>query len=183
MLGDLDTVEHVLVLDGADGERPSLGFAGERGYEELVERSAPMTGWPDLDEDQTAGICYTSATTGNPKGVAYSHRALYLHSLVVGLVDTAAISERDVLLPIVPMFHVNAWDAVRGHLVRRRPGLRRPRPDPGRLPAADPRGGGDRVGRGADGLAQASSSCWSRTAATSARCSGSSAAGRRPRCR
>ena len=55
------------------------------------------------------GICYTSATTGNPKGVAYSHRALYLHSLVVGLVDTAAISERDVLLPIVPMFHVNAW--------------------------------------------------------------------------
>jgi fatty-acyl-CoA synthase len=109
VLGGLDTVEHVLVLDATDGERPSLGFAGERGYEELVERSAPMTDWPDLDEGQTAGICYTSATTGNPKGVAYSHRALYLHSLVVGLVDTAAVSERDVLLPIVPMFHVNAW--------------------------------------------------------------------------
>ncbi|HET9290870.1 MAG TPA: AMP-binding protein, partial [Actinomycetes bacterium] len=109
VLGDLDTVEHVLVLDAEEGKRPSLGFAGERGYEDLVERSAPMTDWPALDEDQTAGICYTSATTGNPKGVAYSHRALYLHSLVVGLVDTAAISERDVLLPIVPMFHVNAW--------------------------------------------------------------------------
>ncbi|HEY7606048.1 MAG TPA: long-chain fatty acid--CoA ligase, partial [Actinomycetes bacterium] len=109
VLRSLDTVEHLLVLDGADGERPSLGFGSEHGYEDLVERSAPVTDWPALDEQQTAGICYTSATTGNPKGVAYSHRALYLHSLMIGLVDTAAICERDVLLPIVPMFHVNAW--------------------------------------------------------------------------
>ncbi|HJU01942.1 MAG TPA: long-chain fatty acid--CoA ligase [Actinomycetes bacterium] len=109
VLPGLDSVEHVLVLDPADGERPSLGFGSEHGYEDLVERSAPMTDWPELDEHQTAGICYTSATTGNPKGVAYSHRALYLHSLLVGLVDAAAICERDVLLPIVPMFHVNAW--------------------------------------------------------------------------
>jgi fatty-acyl-CoA synthase len=109
VLPGLDTVEHLLVLDAADGERPSLGLPRERGYEDLVERSAPMANWPELDEHQTAGICYTSATTGNPKGVAYSHRALYLHSLMVGLVDTAAICERDVLLPIVPMFHVNAW--------------------------------------------------------------------------
>jgi fatty-acyl-CoA synthase len=109
VLPGLDSVEHLLVLDAADGDRPSLGFGSEHGYEDLVERSAPMTAWPELDEDQTAGICYTSATTGNPKGVAYSHRALYLHSLMVGLVDTAAICERDVLLPIVPMFHVNAW--------------------------------------------------------------------------
>ncbi len=109
VLPSLDTVEHLLVLDPAEGERPALGFGSEHGYEELVERSAPLTGWPALDEHQTAGICYTSATTGNPKGVAYSHRALYLHSLMVGLVDTAAICERDVLLPIVPMFHVNAW--------------------------------------------------------------------------
>jgi fatty-acyl-CoA synthase len=109
VLPSLDTVEHLLVLDGADQERPVLGFVSEHGYEELVERSAPMRDWPDLDEDQTAGICYTSATTGNPKGVAYPHRALFLHSLMVGLVDTAAICERDVLLPIVPMFHVNAW--------------------------------------------------------------------------
>jgi fatty-acyl-CoA synthase len=109
VLPSLDTVEQLLLLDGAEGERPSLGFPAEHGYEDLVERSAPMTDWPALDEGQTAGICYTSATTGNPKGVAYSHRALYLHSLMVGLVDTAAICERDVLLPIVPMFHVNAW--------------------------------------------------------------------------
>ena len=109
VLPSLDTVEHLLVLDAAGGDRPSLGFGSEHGYEDLVERSAPVTAWPELDENQTAGICYTSATTGNPKGVAYSHRSLYLHSLIVGLVDTAAICERDVLLPIVPMFHVNAW--------------------------------------------------------------------------
>jgi fatty-acyl-CoA synthase len=108
-LPSLDTVEHLLVMDGEGGERPSLGFGSELGYEELVERSAPMTDWPALDELLTAGICYTSATTGHPKGVAYSHRVLFLHSLMVGLVDTAAICERDVLLPIVPMFHVNAW--------------------------------------------------------------------------
>src|SRR4029453_990298 len=104
--------DKVLVCDAelAGAIAPVLpGFGAEHGYEDLVERSAPMTDWPELDERQTAGICYTSATTGNPKGVAYSHRALYLHSLTVGLVDMAAISEQDVLMPIVPMFHVNAW--------------------------------------------------------------------------
>jgi fatty-acyl-CoA synthase len=104
-----DTVEHVLVIATGDGERPSLGFRWEHDYEALVQRAAPVADWPALDEEQTAGICYTSATTGNPKGVAYSHRKIFLHSLMVGLVDTAAICERDVLLPIVPMFHVNAW--------------------------------------------------------------------------
>jgi fatty-acyl-CoA synthase len=102
-------VEHVLVIAAGGAERPSLGFRSEHDYEALVERSAPMSDWPALEEEQTAGICYTSATTGNPKGVAYSHRAIFLHSLMTGLVDTAAICERDVLLPIVPMFHVNAW--------------------------------------------------------------------------
>jgi fatty-acyl-CoA synthase len=109
VLPGADTVEHVLVIATGDGERPSLGFRSEHDYEALVRRAAPVADWPALDEGQTAGICYTSATTGNPKGVAYSHRAIFLHSLMVGLVDTAAICERDVLLPIVPMFHVNAW--------------------------------------------------------------------------
>jgi fatty-acyl-CoA synthase len=108
VLPGASTLEHVLVI-AAGGERPSLGFASEHDYDALVERAAPLDEWPALDEEQTAGICYTSATTGNPKGVAYSHRAIFLHSLVVGLVDTAAICERDVVLPIVPMFHVNAW--------------------------------------------------------------------------
>ena len=104
-----ESVEHVLVIPSGEGERPRLGARSEHDYEALVERAAPVADWPALDEHQTAGICYTSATTGNPKGVAYSHRAVFLHSLMVGLVDTAAICERDVLLPIVPMFHVNAW--------------------------------------------------------------------------
>jgi fatty-acyl-CoA synthase len=109
VLPGAETVEHVLVIPSGEGERPQLGARSEHDYEALVERAAPMADWPDLDERQTAGICYTSATTGNPKGVAYSHRAIFLHSLMVGLVDTAAVCERDVLLPIVPMFHVNAW--------------------------------------------------------------------------
>ena len=103
------SVEHVLVIAAGGAERAPSSGRSEHDYETLVERAAPMSDWPALDERQTAGICYTSATTGNPKGVAYSHRALFLHSLMVGLVDTAAICERDVLLPIVPMFHVNAW--------------------------------------------------------------------------
>jgi fatty-acyl-CoA synthase len=103
------SVEHVLVIAAGGAERPDLGARSEHDYEALVERAAPLSDWPALDESQTAGICYTSATTGNPKGVAYTHRAVFLHSLMLGLVDTAAVCERDVVLPIVPMFHVNAW--------------------------------------------------------------------------
>ena len=102
----LETVEHVLLIGG---EPASLAFRSVEDYDALLEASAPLRDWPELAEEQTAGICYTSATTGNPKGVAYSHRALFLHSLMLGAVDTAAICERDVVLPIVPMFHVNAW--------------------------------------------------------------------------
>ncbi|HZD72225.1 MAG TPA: long-chain fatty acid--CoA ligase [Actinomycetes bacterium] len=108
VLDRIPTVEHLVVLE-EEAEPPSLPFAPVHDYGTLIEQAAPMTAWPELEEEQTAGICYTSATTGNPKGVAYSHRALFLHSLMVGLADTAAISERDVVLPIVPMFHVNAW--------------------------------------------------------------------------
>ncbi len=113
-LQEAATVEHAVVMsDGGGDALPPLPLRPGRlhDYEELLARAAPLAdaAWPELDERQTAGICYTSATTGNPKGVAYSHRALFLHSLMVGLVDTAAISEAEVLLPIVPMFHVNAW--------------------------------------------------------------------------
>jgi fatty-acyl-CoA synthase len=108
VLGSAPTVEQVVVLSDG-GEPPRLPSTQVHDYETLLSQAAPMTQWPRLEEDQTAGICYTSATTGNPKGVAYTHRALFLHSLMVGMVDTAAVSERDVVLPIVPMFHVNAW--------------------------------------------------------------------------
>ena len=65
--------------------------------------------WPMIDERSAAAMCYTSGTTGRPKGVIYSHRALVLHSLVFALPDALGISSRDVIMPVVPMFHVNAW--------------------------------------------------------------------------
>lgn len=63
----------------------------------------------NLDENDPMGLCYTSGTTGNPKGVTYSHRGIYLHSMAMGLANTAGLSENDTVLPIVPMFHANAW--------------------------------------------------------------------------
>src|SRR5919197_3228113 len=109
VLPDLPDIRHVIVVQDVPGGPPELDHLSVRDYEELLEGAAPLRDWPALDERQTAGICYTSATTGNPKGVAYSHRALFLHTLMIGSVGTAAVAERDVLLPIVPMFHVNAW--------------------------------------------------------------------------
>jgi fatty-acyl-CoA synthase len=77
-------------------------------YESLVRGAEPLD-WPVLDERFAAAMCYTSGTTGRPKGVVYSHRALVLHSLVAALPDQLAVSARDTVLPVVPMFHANAW--------------------------------------------------------------------------
>ena len=77
-------------------------------YESLVRDASPAE-WPHVDERQAAAMCYTSGTTGTPKGVVYSHRALVLHSLVAALPDQLGLSELDTVLPVVPMFHVNAW--------------------------------------------------------------------------
>ncbi len=78
-------------------------------YEEFLASASADFAWPKLDENMACAMCYTSGTTGNPKGVVYSHRSTYLHSLATTQADTLALSERDTLLPIVPMFHANAW--------------------------------------------------------------------------
>jgi fatty-acyl-CoA synthase len=78
-------------------------------YEELLEREAADFEWPSFDERTAACLCYTSGTTGNPKGALYSHRSTILHAYAAALPDALDLSARDVVLPVVPMFHVNAW--------------------------------------------------------------------------
>jgi acyl-CoA synthetase (AMP-forming)/AMP-acid ligase II len=78
-------------------------------YEELVEKEKPDFEWPSFDERTAACLCYTSGTTGNPKGALYSHRSTMLHAYAAALPDSFGLQARDVVLPVVPMFHVNAW--------------------------------------------------------------------------
>lgn len=101
------TVKHYIVM--ADGPMPQTSLSNAISYEELIAGESPEYAWPQLDENSALAMCYTSGTTGNPKGAVYSHRAMFLHSMMACLADTAGISERDAVLPVVPMFHANAW--------------------------------------------------------------------------
>jgi len=102
----LTTVEHIIVK-GA-GDTSSLG-EGLLDYDELLAAEQPGFQYPDVSENTGMAMCYTSGTTGNPKGVMYSHRSTYMHSLMVTSTTNIALSEHDRMLVIVPMFHANAW--------------------------------------------------------------------------
>jgi len=78
-------------------------------YEKLIESESDHFAWPTFDEKTAACLCYTSGTTGNPKGALYSHRSTMIHAYAAALPDTLNLSAREVVLPVVPMFHVNAW--------------------------------------------------------------------------
>jgi fatty-acyl-CoA synthase len=97
-------VEHEVLMPDAPGERE-----GALDYEELVAGGDPGFAFPDLEENRAAAMCYTSGTTGRPKGVVYSHRSTVLHSLAGLTADALGLRSTDTVMPIVPMFHANAW--------------------------------------------------------------------------
>ncbi len=112
ILPQAPTIRNVFVSGTPLAETPGadeLTSANVYDYEELIAAEADSHPWPVLDERSAAAMCYTSGTTGHPKGIVYSHRSSYLHSMGACLGNAFAISERDRVLPVVPMFHANAW--------------------------------------------------------------------------
>jgi fatty-acyl-CoA synthase len=105
---EIKTVKHYVVM-GEQTQPPETTLQPAHSYEALLADAPTAYDWPLLDEYDAAGMCYTSGTTGHPKGVVYSHRALFLHSLAQTGVDSVGVSERETIMPVVPMFHVNAW--------------------------------------------------------------------------
>ncbi len=98
---------YVIMTDRA--HMPETGLSGALCYEDLVAAETADLVWPEFDENTASSLCYTSGTTGNPKGALYTHRSTLLHSFAVCSANAVAISMRDSILPVVPMFHVNAW--------------------------------------------------------------------------
>ncbi|MRG86135.1 long-chain fatty acid--CoA ligase [Salinibacillus xinjiangensis] len=106
---EIPSVQSFILLTD-DEELPDSKLEPLYSYERLLDQGDPTFEYTeDIDENDPAGMCYTSATTGLPKGVVYSHRGITLHSMAISLADAAAISESDVCMPVVPMFHANAW--------------------------------------------------------------------------
>jgi fatty-acyl-CoA synthase len=103
------TIKHWVALCDKDKLPIDSGIPNLSSYEELIASQSAHYTWPALDENTASSMCYTSGTTGNPKAALYSHRSTLLHAYAAALPDVMCISARDAILPVVPMFHVNAW--------------------------------------------------------------------------
>ncbi len=109
LLPTFKTVKHLVIMDDGKGDVPdSVPGMQMHNYEELIKGVSGVE-FKITDENLAASMCYTSGTTGNPKGVVYSHRSTYLHTMGAMMVDSLGARESDVILPVVPMFHANAW--------------------------------------------------------------------------
>ncbi|XUL89593.1 long-chain fatty acid--CoA ligase [Streptomyces galilaeus] len=109
LLPKLPTVEHI-VVSGPGDRGPLDGTSVQvHEYEDLIAGKPTTYDWPELDERQAAAMCYTSGTTGDPKGVVFSHRSIYLHSMQVNMTQSMGLTDQDTSLVVVPQFHVNAW--------------------------------------------------------------------------
>ena len=106
--GQITGIKHFIYLGSRD-EKVSTQLPEALFFDELVTDNSTDFEWPQFDEKTASSLCYTSGTTGNPKGILYTHRSSVLHAIALSMPDVSALSAKDVLLPVVPMFHVNAW--------------------------------------------------------------------------
>ena len=107
--GETQLVEHWVALSANEEFGPAPQNIVPLNYETLLCAQATSFDWPELDENTACGLCYTSGTTGEPKGVCYSHRSTVLHAMAICMTDVLGLSAMETILPVVPMFHVNAW--------------------------------------------------------------------------
>jgi fatty-acyl-CoA synthase len=103
------TIQHWVAMCDEDRLPKDSGIPNLISYESLIRTQTNQYVWPELDENTASSMCYTSGTTGNPKAALYSHRSTLLHAYAAALPDVMCISAKDAILPVVPMFHVNAW--------------------------------------------------------------------------